>query len=202
MICQKGKSGKLPHQRLLYYYHVFYNYLALSVTDWHSAWLSQSCCWDLIDVTRAIKNVSSKLVDVVDVIKLVLNEESTDNRLTALGCLASAWQQLFTVELFVWFPVACFETKVVTLKKKKTFNSRVSCAVSNILWICYLFWNFLSDVFDKSWFFLAVVSFWLAFIRLYDTWRCAKYHVDVEKVDATTCHYKCFLGVTMPNFAL
>ena len=50
--------------------------------------------------------------------------------------------------------------------------------------------------------FLALVSFWLAFIRLYDTWRCAKYHVDAEKVDATTCHYKCFLVVTMPNFAL
>ena len=144
-------------------------------------------------MTRAVKIVSSKLVDVVDVVKVVFiwgkHWEQVDGTWQPGISLASAWQHLFTVELFVWFPKACF-------------NSRISCAVNNILWIGDLFWNFLSDVFDKSWFFLAVVSFWLAFIRLYDTWRCAKYHVDVEKVDATTCHYKCFLVVTMPNFAL
>ena len=95
-----------------------------------------------------------------------------------------------------------FLNKGCYFEEEKTSNSRISCAFSNILWIGDLFGNFLSDVFDKSWFFLALVSFWLAFIRLYDTWRRAKYHVDVEKVDATTCHYKCFLGVTMPNFAL
>ena len=173
------------------------NCLALSVTDWHTdsvtpvleTWLM----W-----LRPLKMSAQNLL--MSLMLLNWCYVTTGWRhMAGWHQLGNSFLQLSYLFGFRWLVSL---NKGCYFEEEKTSNSRISCAFSNILWIGDLFGNFLSDVFDKSWFFLALVSFWLAFIRLYDTWRRAKYHVDVEKVDATTCHYKCFLGVTMPNFAL
>ena len=58
------------------------------------------------------------------------------------------------------------------------------------------------EVFEKYLNFPCSCFAWMAFIRVYDTWKSAKYHVCGKGPTQQHGAIKCFLNATMPSFGI